>query len=66
VPLSLRILLPVALAAAAGAAMELVVPGVHDVITVALATVMYFGVLASLGQIPSELRGALLRGRSGG
>jgi O-antigen/teichoic acid export membrane protein len=66
VPLSLRVLLPVALAAAAGAAMELVVPGVHDVITVALATVVYFGVLAALGQIPSELRGALRRGRTGG
>jgi O-antigen/teichoic acid export membrane protein len=66
VPLSLRIFLPVGLAAALAAAMELVVPGVHDVITVALATVVYFGVLAALGQIPSELRGALARGRTGG
>jgi O-antigen/teichoic acid export membrane protein len=61
VPLSLRILLPVALAAALAACMELVVPGVHDVITVALATLVYFGVLAALGQIPPELRRAVLR-----
>ena len=66
VPLSLRIFLPVGLAAALGAAVELVVPGVHDVITVALATVVYFGVLAALGQIPRELRGALTKGRPAG
>ena len=66
VPLSLRIFLPVGLAAGLGASMELVVPGVHDVITVLLATVVYFGVLAALGQIPRELRGALLRGRTAG
>jgi O-antigen/teichoic acid export membrane protein len=66
VPLSLRIFVPVGIAAGLAACTELVVPGVHDVVTVALATVVYFGVLAALGQIPQELRGALLRGRAAG
>lgn len=64
VPLSLRVFLPVAVAAALAASVELVLPNVHDVVAMTLATVIYAGVLAALGQIPPELRGALLRGRA--
>ena len=67
VALSLRIVLPVGLAAGLAGLISSSwsVPGAHDVITVLLATLVYFGVLAVLGQIPRELRHALLRGRRG-
>ncbi|HZO59456.1 MAG TPA: oligosaccharide flippase family protein [Solirubrobacterales bacterium] len=63
VPLSLRVFLPVGAAAALAASVELLIPDVHEVITVGLATAIYFAVLTALRQIPPELRGALAPGR---
>jgi O-antigen/teichoic acid export membrane protein len=48
------------LGAAGIAACVLLVPGVHAVIRVAVATVVYFGLLTAMGRIPSELKDALL------
>ena len=60
VPLSLRVLIPAGAAAALAALRR--APAARRATRssiVALATVVYFGVLAALGQIPRELRDAL-------
>ena len=59
VPLSLRIFAPAAAAAALAVLVELLFPDIHEVITVTVASIVYFAALAALGQIPPELRGAL-------
>ena len=53
--------LPPILAATALACATLLLP-VHELARVALATGLYFGVLALLGRIPEELRDAMSRG----
>jgi O-antigen/teichoic acid export membrane protein len=64
VPLSLSAFPQVALAAGLAAlAAVLLLPHVHDVAAVIVASLVYFGVLYPLGLIPSELRDALLAGR---
>jgi O-antigen/teichoic acid export membrane protein len=53
-------ILPFCLAAAGLSACVLLVPGIHDAIQVVVATIIYFGLLATLGRIPSELKDALV------
>jgi O-antigen/teichoic acid export membrane protein len=55
--------IPPVLLATGLAALVILVPGLHGLARVAIATAVYFGVLALLGRIPPEARDALLRRR---
>jgi O-antigen/teichoic acid export membrane protein len=57
------IVVAAAVAAAPALAVQLI-PGLHPVIRVTLATFLYFGVLAALGRIPRELVDAVPRRRA--
>jgi O-antigen/teichoic acid export membrane protein len=54
--------LPVVALAAAIAGAIFFVPGLHDVVRVAIASVLYFGVLGIAGAIPHEIRTAFTGG----
>lgn len=54
--------LPAVALAAALAGAVILVPGLHDLVRVAIATALYFGVLGIAGAIPHEVRSALSGG----
>jgi O-antigen/teichoic acid export membrane protein len=58
------VLPPVALAGGL-ALLSWLIPGVHDLVRVAVSTIVYFGTLMVLGAVPAQLRRAVLPGSAG-